>query len=277
MTRAWTWWVDRVDRLEDATPLLWVRVLVPLAIVGDLLAMAWHSALRAVLLPRELGGIGGTPAPWSLLDGWAWAGPALWATCLVAMPLVSAGIATRPALIVGVIAHAQLGHLFVPGDRGIDRLLRTVLLILLFSDVTARQRPARIRAWAGDLLRWLLVVVYLAAGLAKVEVLSSWLDPELPELFTILCDPLAGRLDPAFWWPVRSAFVIGGAGTLVFELGAPVLLTRWGPWWALFGAAMHLGIALSMDLGMFSWGMLATYPVLMARWIPRWRGSTVPG
>jgi hypothetical protein len=32
---------------------------------------------------------------------------------------------------------------------------------------------------------------------------------------------------------------------------------------------MHLGIALTMDLGMFSWGMLALYPILLARLFER--------
>ena len=36
------------------------------------------------------------------------------------------------------------------------------------------------------------------------------------------------------------------------------------------GALMHLGIALTMTLGMFSWGMLALYPILLAPffWTP---------
>ena len=41
----------------------------------------------------------------------------------------STGVAARPALLIGVLAYAQAGHLYAPGDRGIDRILRTVLLI----------------------------------------------------------------------------------------------------------------------------------------------------
>ena len=38
---------------------------------------------------------------------------------------------------------------------------------------------------------------------------------------------------------------------------------------SIAGASMHLGIALTMDLGMFSWGMLALYPILLARLFER--------
>lgn len=261
---AWARWVAHTSRLEDRRALTWVRVLAPLAIVGDLLAMARHDALAAVLYPAALGGIGAPPAPWYLLGRWAWGGPAVWLVCVVCMPLVSLGVATRWAIVVGVVAYAQLGHLFTPGDRAIDRLLRTVLLILLFSGVSAPNPPARVGAWASDLIRWTLVLVYLAAGVAKLDAVANWLWGAPPELYTILADPLAGRLDPGFWSAHPAPFLAGGWATLLLELSAPLILTRFAPVWAVFGAAMHVAIALTMDLGMFSFGMLSLYPVLLA-------------
>ena len=40
---------------------------------------------------------------------------------------------------------------------------------------------------------------------------------------------------------------------------------RWR-WWAIFGALLHVGLALTMELGMFPFGMLALYPVLFGPW-----------
>jgi hypothetical protein len=276
--RLWERWVAWTGRLEDRRPLALVRALVPLAILGDLLAMLWRGAMPAVLLPADRGGIGSQPAWWSVVDEVWWGGQAAWLACALSLPLVSARVVARPAIVVAVLASSQLGHLFVPGDRGIDRMLRTVLLVLLFSRVTAQDRPERVEAWPSDLIRWFLVLVYLSAGVAKLDPDLDWLMGDPPELYQILADPMGGRLDPVRWYDHPWLFRLGGAATLVLELSAPLLLTRWAPLWALFAAPIHLGIAAMMDLGMFSWGMLAMYPVLFGPWLrERSAASRSPG
>lgn len=265
----WDRWVAWVDREVDARPLRLVRVLAPLALLGDLLDMAWRGATDAALFPAAFGGLEGHPSDWYAFPGVWWGGPLLYGVLLVSLPLVSAGIATRPALVAALVADAQLGHLFGGGDRGIDRILRTALLVLLFSGITGPGRPERVRGWAEDLVRWLLVLVYLQAGVVKTAVLGQWLDLRHPELYTILADPLAGRLDPVAWQHFDVPFLVGGAATLAVELTAPLILTRWAPYWALVAAWIHVGIALTMDLGMFPFGMLSLYPLLFARWLPR--------
>ena len=128
-----------------------------------------------------------------------------------------------------------------------------------------------------DLLRWLLMIVYLDAGFVKLPTALRWLDPAQPELYTILTDPLAGRLDAATWAAHPWPFWFGGLATLVVECSAVLVLTRWAPYWACFACFIHLGIAATMDLGMFPWGMLALYPVLWAPWLvrarDRWRAT----
>ena len=45
-----------------------------------------------------------------------------------------------------------------------------------------------------------------------------------------------------------------------------MLLTRWRRWWGCLGVLLHAGIALTMNLGMFSAGMLSFYVVVLAEW-----------
>ncbi len=64
--------------------------------------------------------------------------------------------------------------------------------------------------------------------------------------------------------------------TVALELSSLLLLTRWAPWWGIVGALMHVGIFSMMELGMFSWGMLALYPIVFAPWLVRHARATSP-
>jgi len=189
------------------------------------------------------------------------------------MALTSAGLWMRPAIIIGVLAYAQLGHLYPPGDRAIDRILRSALLILLFSGADrtialGRTSNDPIPAWPAHMLKYFLVLVYLSAGLAKLIQQPGWLSLTAdPPLLRILIDPMAGDLDPLFWAQFPWLFRLGGFATIAFELSSPLLLTRHAHRLAVVGIFMHLGIAATMTLGMFSRGVLAFYPLLLAPFI----------
>lgn len=275
----WRRWVTWCGRQEDVRPLAWVRVLVPLTILLDQLNVAQLGLLPWFYVPFDAGGLSDTQDDYYVLDAlgpadqvglWAWAGMM---ACLVAVML---GVAVRPAILIGVLLYAQLGHLHPGGDRGIDRILRTVMLVLLVSGVPTvapwkRGPPVLGNAWASSFLRFLLVVVYLSAGIGKLGQQPRWLALDgLPVLFRVMCDPMAAHLDAKTMLDWQLPLRIGGWGTIALELSAPLLFTRFGPWWALVGMGMHVGIFLTMDLGMFSWGMLAIYPVVFAPWIGRW-------
>ena len=268
----WGWWLARVERPVDSRPWALLRILVSGAIVGDLLRVAW---LR--LVPVLFGGdFGAQPDDAFVLDAVFGEGAGLvaYGVALGCLSLSALGVATRANIVLGVLAYAQLGHCFPPGDRAIDRVLRSVLLLLLVTNAHRRwalgpwlrkKAPAlTTMGWAEDLLRLFLVVVYLSAGLAKLLQQPRWLATEgTPVLYRVMTDPMAAHLDAAWWWDHPAMFRVGGWATIALELGAVLLLTRAGPIWALGGVAMHLGIALTMELGMFSWGMLAVYPVLL--------------
>ena len=93
-----------------------------------------------------------------------------------------------------------------------------------------------------------------------------------PQLYKIMTDPMAARLDAnnpmlRTLWPL---FRVGSMGTVVWEVASPLLLTRWAHFYGIIGVAMHVGIAVGMKLGMFSYGMLSLYPVVMAPWLIPW-------
>jgi hypothetical protein len=278
MTRAgtaWARWVAWCGREEDARTQALVRVLAPLMIVLDL-GRAWQLGLLETLFrPYAAGGINKIRDSAFVLDLWLSddvAGLAAVGVTLVSFSLASAGLAARPALIVGVLAYAQVGHLFPPGDRAIDRILRTVLLLWAFGQshrrwsLSPQPALARVPAWPADVARFLMVLIYLSAGVGKLMVEPAWLAwSGTPVLYRVMTDPLAAHLDPvamqAWFVPLR----VMGWATIALELSAPLILTRWVRWWAIPGAIMHLGIHAAMDLGMFSWGMLSLYPLLWTR------------
>ena len=158
----WNRWVDHVHRPIDSRPLRLTMVLIALCVVGDLTDMAWRGALSACLDPQV--GLAAKSARWYLLDDLQWGGPLVYGLSLVSALMVVARVQTRPALLVLLVSYSQLGHLFVPGDRGIDRILRTALLVLVFSAVPTAK--AQVAAWPAHLLRWLLVCGFTELGWA---------------------------------------------------------------------------------------------------------------
>ncbi|MCP4918389.1 MAG: HTTM domain-containing protein [Proteobacteria bacterium] len=281
-------------------PLSVLRITVSMCVVLDLLRILQVGMVKTLFTPYSLGGLSKTQDDaWWLDDliGAAEAGPtAFWIT-LVCMTCSALGIATRPAMFIGIFAYAQLGHGYPPGDRAIDRVLRITLFLLLFTNAHKRfsldnliwKRVPAVTTplWMYDVMKWLLVMIYMGAGIAKIAKQPGWLgNGRFSPLYRIVTDPLAGHLDANYWidfWPV---FLAGSWFTIIWEIGAFVILSRLGRWWALGGAFMHLGIAMTMELGMFSWGMLALYPILWADWLCRGldkhpktagSGATLPG
>jgi len=280
MREAWARWVAFTGREMDARPLALVRILACVAILADLLQVGRLGLVSTLFRPAAAGGLSAVQDDAGVLVALspAWGGPIAYGITLVGLGLAAVGVWTRPALVIGLLAYAQLGHLYPPGDRAIDRILRTVLLVLVASGAHRRYavtgpRVDRAPAWPADTVRLLLVIVYLSAGLAKLQQQPGWLSlVGTPVLYRVMTDPLAAHVDPVSatsWFPLLRLL---GWGTIALELSAPLLFTRFAPLWAIAGVSMHLGIALTMDLGMFSWGMLALYPILFAPLLERRSG-----
>ncbi|MDQ3300354.1 MAG: HTTM domain-containing protein, partial [Myxococcota bacterium] len=297
---AWRAWVALWDHREDAAALALVRICVGLVLAYDLFTIARLGLVDALYLPPPVGYA-------VAYDGWAsalgWSGATVWLVATIAAACIATGTLTRVACVVFVLASAQLGHIAPDGERGIDMMLRIVVGILACSrsharwsiDAWVRRRIGKplaheVPAWPRYLLLLQLLWIYVSGGLNKGG--ASW-GPfgGFTALANILADPHVARFDPAWVATALPLTRIATALTMAFELGAPLYLafyyfaaTRDQPgklralsnrlqlrWvWIALGLSFHLGIAITMRLGSFPWGMLALYPVLL---MPRELGT----
>ena len=275
----WRRWADHCNRPTDTRVYAAMRIGLAALVLGDIAHLYALGVADEVYHTFQHGGLSAFAGKTDVLGGiHPDAGMAALGFLVLCMLCVATGVATRPALLAGVLTYAALGSLYPPGDRGIDRIVRSAMLLLIFSGSHLRWSLWRhIRgcapvlhspAWPADMTRWLLVVIYLSAGVGKLghSAWLSWSGP--PELYTILTDPLAGRLDAVWWHGLWWPFWVGGLVTIVLEVSSPLLLwKRIAPWWGLGGVGLHLGIAATMGLGIFPWGMLALYPAVFAEWL----------
>ncbi len=289
MSRArdmWSAWVAWWDRRESPTALATVRILVSACVVGDMLNTI---ALGLVTPLYSRAGYANTYDGWSRYLGDD-PGPVLFAIVLGAAIAMMLGVATRVACVVFVLASAQLGYLAPDADRGIDMIVRIVVLILALSmsharwsvdavvaRMLGRPMPAEVPAWPRYLLLLQLVWIYVSGGMNKSA--AEW-GPlgGFRALENIVTDPHVARLPAGWIAPITPLARVATAATMAFELGAPLYLVAywlvergrrfaraamwWRRVWIALGVSFHAGIAITLRLGMFPYAMLALYPVL---------------
>jgi uncharacterized membrane protein YphA (DoxX/SURF4 family) len=318
--RAWRAWVELLDRREAPTSLALARIFVAAALLGDFLQARVNDLVVGVWGPPPFGlgyGALNKPPP----DTIAWLGASadtaetLWLAAIGLSILLLVGLGTRVAAVLLLFVSAQLARIAPDSDRGIDILLRVALGVLALSWSHARWSldawlwkklrrplPETIPAWPRYLLFLQMVWLYFSAGQAKVDPAWGPLG-HFSALGHILSDPHFARFEPGWAGGVLYPFTqLATAGTMAFELGAPLFLlatwyhvTRDRPgrvrrvcnrlrlrWvWLAVGASFHVGIAITLRLGVFPWGTLALYPVffhpdeIAAAW--RWGVARVRG
>lgn len=298
-----TTWIRMWDLREAPTVQALVRILLGAVLWTDLFWIGWLDLQVPLFAPVEAGGwsvaLERPHPPWwyTIFPLEPWSARALWVGLLLSSSAFTMGWWTRSSALVLVLLSAQAALLLPPADRGIDRLIRNVLLVFAFSgagrtmSVDARLTTGRwtgdgasVPAWPRHLLVLQLAVMYFTAGVYKAAYLWTPMG-KFDALYVILQDPAVARAD---WsWLVDEPFLlltrIGTAMTVTWEWTA--LLPLWVFWWrfagtrsrgALFavekrlhlvwlsiGVMFHLGIALTLDLGIFPWAMLALYPVFL--------------
>jgi hypothetical protein len=294
-------WIQFWDRREAPTTLALVRILVAAALLGDLLTARLLGLVDAVWAPPPVGVgwgalVNDPPAVVRWLGASAHTAELTYLVAVVSIALVLIGAATQVSAVVFVLASAQLSYLAPDSDRGIDVLLRIAVAVLALSGAHARWsvdawwrrrrgRPAidEIPAWPRYLLFAQMIWLYFSAGHNKGD--ADW-GPGggFSALSIILCDPHYARFDAGWVAGIYPLLQLGTLATMAFEFGAPLMLAftywnltadrpgrlrRWSNrlrlrWlWLAIGVTFHLGIAVTMRLGMFPYGALALYPVFL--------------
>ncbi|MBX2797727.1 MAG: HTTM domain-containing protein [Myxococcales bacterium] len=235
------------------------------------------------------------PLVYRVLPGTVESAKLLHAIPTVAAFMFTCGLFTRTSALVLLLSWAQFAHILPAADRGIDTLCRDVLWIFTFApagacwsaDALIRSGKwegdgALVGAWARRLIILQLVVMYFMAGVQKTGV--HWYPMgHFAALYFILLDPAIGRYDFTFLanQPFFFFTQLGTAGTILFQDSYPLVLlwihyrntpdrpgrlrafaNRWHlDWvWIVTGGVFHLLLALTMELGIFPWAMLALYP-----------------
>jgi hypothetical protein len=289
------------DEREPPTCLALIRILLGVAVLFDLVTLAAHGATTWLWAPAEAGGA----AAWDVADppllqriiaptasaAWLlWGGLALSALC------VAVGFQTRAAALAHVFFSVQAALINGPADRAIDRLIRIVLLIMMFSpaarvwSVDARLETGSFRgdpspraAWPRYLIVTQLVITYFGAGLAKGG--THWYPwGGYEALYLTLQDPIFSVVAGEPWLAQPLPHLVTRVATAVthlWELGAPLVLlaayyrrTAERPGrirhafnrfpvrsvYVALGIIFHLSLAVVLRLGIFPFAMLACFP-----------------
>lgn len=291
-------WVGFWDRREGPESLALTRMLVALVILIDLGSGLVLGLVPELWAPPPFGlghvGLSESPPLFSALFGVS-SGTVLvlYGVSVASAALLFAGVALRPAALLLAIASAELARLAPDGERAVDVLLRIAVLVLACSRADAcfsvaswiavrrgRPRVLEIPAWPRQLLLIQLVWVYFSAAHNRSGE-AWWPAGEFAALSQVLSDPHYARFTPGWTAAVYPLTQVATALTMTFELGAPLLIPltlfaragggrvfelarRFHLRFAIIilGVCLHLGILVTLRLGIFSLGMLALFTVL---------------
>ncbi|HEY4059661.1 MAG TPA: HTTM domain-containing protein [Kofleriaceae bacterium] len=302
MKRWWKTWVALWDRREPVSAMVIVRILVGICLVWDV-GNSYHGGLHGGIIDAVFSTSAGYARhvdgwwSWANLLGTD-PGPLLVHVSMVLSLCILFGIATPVALVGYALVGAQLADIAPYTDHGVFPLLRVACVILAFGragnqwsvDALVAARIGKplatvVPAWPRYLLMAQLVWVYASGGQNKSSSVWGPLGG-FRAIENIVTDPSVARFGPGWVAPFTIIARMATAATIMFEVCAPVYLiayyfaatpdgTNWSRtrrvfavlrirWiWISLGFCFHVGIAVTLHLAIFPWGMLALYPVLL--------------
>ena len=232
----------------------------------------------------------------------------LWAAIFASGLGFTLGFFPRVCAILFVLLSAQWNQILPMADRGIDTLVRNAMIIMAFSQCgrtlsidawratgTWRGDNEAVSAWPRHLVICQLVLMYFMSGVQKFGLYWTPFG-HYSALYIILQDYAIARAD--FSWVVRQPFYfftqVSTAVTVLWQWSYPIVFLffhyRLTPnrsgrfrafalkyhlhWvWVSIGAFFHIGIALTLELGIFPWAMMALYPAFIHPTEWRWIGN----
>ncbi len=289
MRNPWLAWVALVHHREDATPLAVVRAALALVVVAHLAGMMASGADLLVWVDADHGGLRDLRVP--RLDAWGGATVQNIRTvelfCMFSATMLALGALTPLAAVATWASFAFLGDLNSHAGGSYDEVILNGLFLLMLSGCgRALSVDARVfggdgtaAAWPRYLLIGQIAVVYWSTGLQKVS--AGWVPGgQADALWYILQQPTWHRTEMTWLAPYFPLTQLATTLTWLWEQSSPLFLlayvfraTRTRPGslraqlnridfrslFLLGGAAMHLGIELSMEVGPFGWSMVALY------------------
>lgn len=306
--RCWSNWVAFLDRQEPGTTLALWRIACGLCLVGTIAAVVLAGAVPLLWLPPADGGYTQPATPW-LFRQIGGVTPAtvkgMVALTLIAGVLTAVGLGGRIAVLAALQGFLALMGLNSDATGGHDSVISNGLWLLVLSRSTetlsldCRLRTGRwtserpVPAWPRYLAIFQLVLIYWSTGLHKMS--AAWTPAGgFSALYYILQQPTWQRWDMSWLAWLYPLTQLGTALTWVWEITAPLLLLalwyratpqRPGLFRRLFnrinfrrlfvlmGVAVHVGIFVCLEVGPFSWIMLAFYICLYRpeEWRIGWR------
>lgn len=202
---------------------------------------------------------------------------ALWGLALVALGL---GWRTRLAAWVNWACFVWLFHRNLYLSNGGDEVFRLVSLYLAFgyTAIPASRRALSLDrrgalgagtvaeaphpVWPLRFVQIQIAVVYLVAGFWKV-VGPPWWDGSA--IHIALNNPAFSRFGAPDWGWLQLPYLALGITVAWWEFLFPALVAgrRTRRWTLAFGVALHGGILLLMNIGVFPFVMLACYPAFL--------------
>jgi len=287
-------WKERHERIllsffatrVDGSSAAFLRVLL------GLLA-AWQCGAVWLNLRRYWGADG--MIPWDMVekDQFIWLSPFSWAPKSTAVLNAHAIVFTfatvcvllgfRARIFTLVLAYVHMSLQFRNPyilNSG-DRLFMIVAALAAFTPLSrklsidawlARRKPGKplgdlSSVWGQRILGLQISYVYLNSAVAKLGN-KRW--QEGMALRDVLASPVFAE------WPTyidsRAIIYFLTYSTLAFELSFPVLVwfKKFRPFMLLAGIGFHMGIDIMMVIPIFSYAMLAAYPVFLTDGETRW-------
>lgn len=293
--KAWGRWLAWLDQQETAEPIALFRMGVGLCVFASVATVFADGLVVPLWAEPASGGMRAlSNPPWliALLGGRE--PEVLWWVGVATMALACAttlGLGGRATVLLTLQGFMALVRCNPDASSGADQLITNALWLLFLSSSTSTwSLDCRLRsgafssarlvsAWPRKLIVFQLVLVYFSSALHKGS--ATWTPiGDYSAIYYVLLQPSWQRFELPGLASVYPLTQIATAGVWLFEIGSPLLLLAlyyrgtaersgrlrafvnrldWRIVFAAIGVPMHLGIALLMQVGAFSWISLCFY------------------